>query len=296
MFKFVFSNENVFLRFHNLPLGKYFFLFNIKNFPASKNPRVKEIFLSQVILPNKTLKSTAGARFEDLDKTAVKYLNHPNESAIHDIAVSDGLSSIEFFKAISGVRNDFNFYISDKFSKFYVSPNCITRVYTADYSLMHFYLFNLIYADNKISNYFFLSKLLFYILKLISARFIPAKKQMQEIRLYDPQVIAILQSGKIYELEYDILSSRIDQKFTFVRAMNILNRVYFNEDEILQALNNIMYSLKEKGILLTGRTIKGVNNATFYQKIDSRFEILETLNNGSDIDGLVTRFNVMSLE
>jgi hypothetical protein len=291
MFKFVFSGENVFLRLHDLPLGKYFILFNIKNFPSVKSHRVKEYFLSQFILPNETLKSTSSDRLEELDKTAVNYLGNRESLDVHDIAVSDGRSSLEFYKAISKIRNDFNFYISDKYSKFYVSRGYITRVFAADYSLMHFYLFNFIYADNKISNYFFLSKILFYILKILSHRCIPSPEQMQEIRLYDPEIIDSLQSGKIHEIEYDILSTRINQKFTFIRAMNILNRVYFDENEILQALNNIIFSLKERGIMLIGRTSQGVNHATFYQKINSRLNILETINRGSDINDFVNQLN-----
>jgi hypothetical protein len=156
---------------------------------------------------------------------------------------------------------------------------------------MHFYLFNFIYADNKISNYFFLSKILFYILKFFSpAKSLP-EKQMLEISLYDKEVIAALRDGKLYELNYDILASKVFQKFTFVRAMNILNSVYFSENEIILGLKNIMYSLKEKGILLTGRTSKGINHATFYQKINSRLVILENVNQGSDINDFVNQIN-----
>jgi hypothetical protein len=355
MIKFVVSNENLYLRLLRLPLGKYFFLLNIKKFQAIRNTRSRESFLSQFILPNKTLKSTSNNRFKDLNEIIFKYIDPGKKQVVHDIAVSDGLASLELYNELSAVCNNLKhtatskseanafdsnesvvpdnpgmaafdshesvvsdkpgmaafdshesgkhdkpglntldnpeFYISDKYSKFFISNGCITRIYSADYTLMHFYLFNFLYADNKISNWFFLSKILFHILNLIPVRSVAPLTQMTEIKLYNGKVIDALDTGKIHELEYDVLHTRTDRKFTFIRAMNILNRIYFTEEEILRALGNILYTLEENGLLLSGRTSKSVNHVTFYRKVNSRLVILETVNNGSDTDDQVSRLN-----
>ncbi len=104
-------------------------------------------------------------------------------------------------------------------------------------------------------------------------------------------MIDALNLGKIHELEYDVLNTRTERKFTFIRAMNILNRVYFTQEEMLRALENILYTLKDEGILLAGRTSKNINHVTFYRKVNSRLVILETINMGSDTDDLVSRLN-----
>lgn len=291
MFKVVVSNENVYLRLLRLPLGKYFFLLNINKFQAIRDPLASESFLSQFMLPNKTLKSTSNNRFKDLNEITFKYIDPGNRQVVHDIAVSDGLASLELYNALSALPDNPEFYISDKYSKFFISGGCITRVYSADYTLMHFYLFNFFYADNKISNWFFLSKLLFLILKKFPDRSLASPGQLNEIRLYNHEVIDSLNSGKIHELEYDVLDTRTERKFTFIRAMNILNSVYFSEEEILRAMDNILYTLKDGGILLAGRTSKGVIHATFYRKTNTHIVILETINNGSDTDDLMNRIN-----
>jgi hypothetical protein len=315
MFKFVVSNENLYLKLLRLPLGKYFFLLNIKKFQAIRNPCARESFLSQFILPNKTLKSTSSNRFEDLNEMTFKYIDPAEKNIVHDIAVSDGMASLELYNGLSTISDDpeynavdkpgviafdrmepgaydnLEFYISDKYSKFYISNGCITSIYSADYTLMHYYLFNFLYADNKISNWFFLSKICFFLLKILPARSVASPGQMTEITLFNREVIDALNSGKIRELKYDVLDTRTDRKFTFIRAMNILNRVYFSEEQILQAIDNISYSLSDGGILLAGRTSKDVIHATFYRKTSTKLMILETINNGSDTDDLVNRLN-----
>lgn len=73
-----------------------------------------------------------------------------------------------------------------------------------------------------------------------------------------------------------------------LRTMNILNRAYFAEDELVSAANAVFDSVRAGGLWIVGRTLEEdfSNHATFFLRREDAWEILGRLGNGSDIEQL----------
>jgi hypothetical protein len=75
-----------------------------------------------------------------------------------------------------------------------------------------------------------------------------------------------------------------------VRAANILNRAYFDAATLERMLTNLRGRLRPDGLLIVCRTSDaGINNASvFTLEEDGSFRTLATLNEGSEVAGIVT--------
>jgi hypothetical protein len=74
-----------------------------------------------------------------------------------------------------------------------------------------------------------------------------------------------------------------------VRAANILNRSYFSDDQLLAIVQNLRATLCESGLLVICKTDDSgrTEGTVFVLKDNGSFEILETINGGSEIEDLV---------
>jgi hypothetical protein len=75
-----------------------------------------------------------------------------------------------------------------------------------------------------------------------------------------------------------------------VRAANILNRAYFSDTQLRQMLANLKRSLTAGGVLMVCRTGEGNRTAgTLFRLTDEgEFSVVERLNEGSELEDLVT--------
>lgn len=73
-----------------------------------------------------------------------------------------------------------------------------------------------------------------------------------------------------------------------LRTMNILNRAYFAEDELVSAAKAVFDSVRTGGLWIVGRTLEEdfSNHATFLLRRKDEWQILGRIGNGSDIEQL----------
>ena len=281
MFKIAIKNEffaKHIRRYSNL---RKLFVFKVTHIHSVKDDELRSELYEGIYTGNNTAKSTKVKRFKDIDDVSLKYLN-PDENVVHDIAVSNGVTSVEFYDKIKQSGKNAEFYISDKYSTYCFTGNFITKVFSVDKKLICGYVF-FILADNHINRIFFMSHLLFHFLKLFSV-----PEQLSKISLYDKKTISFIENKLIQEISYDVFDANIDDKFTFIRCMNLLQLPYFSEQQITIALENIKLSLKDSGIFQIGRTSQdGTNNVSIYKKIASKFIVLEHINKGYENNTLV---------
>jgi hypothetical protein len=284
MIKFGIKNVR-FLKFiSKIPLLKHFFILRITNdFYKITDERILNKFYTDIYVDSKTSKKTEKNRFEGIDKISLKFMNFP-ENIIHDIAVSSGITSLDFYNILKQNNINFQINISDKFSKINIREGFITKVYDSEHNFIFGY-FGCLYATDK--NIFFpLTTLLFKFLK----RLTNSKKYKLQLFLFHPEIIKKISEKQIQNIDYDIFTREIENKFTFVRSMNILNKIYFTDNQIIYALEKIKLSLLENGILLVGRTDETrINNATFFQKRNNKFIVLQDVNSGSEIKDLILK-------
>ena len=83
-----------------------------------------------------------------------------------------------------------------------------------------------------------------------------------------------------------------------LRTMNILNLAYFSIQQLIDGIHAAFQSLKPGGLWIVGRTHEEdkTNHATFFRRTDEKWEVLEKVGNGSEIEDLVLRKSVGSRE
>lgn len=279
MIKFVTASEKTLKFVLNNKIAKRFFVFRIDRMEKIQDPALYNIAQSLFILNNFSKKTTYCGRFKDIDSISAGMMETNEENVIHDIAISVGTTSLELYEEICKKQLKTKIFISDKYSGFYIQKHLFfTKVFDADYKLLHYYLL-CFYADKKLNISGFLSKLLYYILKIFDFSDIN-KTAIKKTLLYDKRILNLINEKKIMQIDYDVLNSEIKNQFTFVRAMNIVNSNIFSPAEMKMALENIKKSLKENGILQIGITEGDINRVSFFRLNNNKFSLIKNVNNG----------------
>ena len=104
------------------------------------------------------------------------------------------------------------------------------------------------------------------------------------------------------QIEDDILAGAPTETVDVLRAANILNKGYFDEDILEQMVRNLRRRLRPGGLMIVCNTdynegfdygrmdYGGMNNASLFRlDADGRFVVQARLNAGSEIEGLVLR-------
>src|SRR5581483_2841907 len=105
-----------------------------------------------------------------------------------------------------------------------------------------------------------------------------------------PLVIpGLLDRPDIEIIEDDLSRNELGRRFTALRAANILNRSYFDEDRITDILKRLRRRLVDGGLLIVCRTTRpGLNDASVFSLSSGRrFTVVGRLNAGSDVEELV---------
>ncbi len=283
MIKIASKNINFLEKVSKIPVLKHFFILKIsENFNDIKSELVLNKFYRDIWVNDKTSKKTEKKRFSDLDIPSFELMKENKDYIIHDIAVSNGICSNDFYELLAEKKKKFEFYISDKFAEIKVKKGFITKAYDNENHLIFAYA-GCFYAADK-NTFFPLTVLLF---KLLQKNKTPEKFDYSLLLLH-PEVSEKVKKKKFKFISYDIFNTEIHEKFTFVRAMNILNLGYFNEDKIRTAVINIKKSMKENAVLLVGRTnAKKINNASFFRKQNNKLAHLKDINEGSEIKKII---------
>ena len=73
--------------------------------------------------------------------------------------------------------------------------------------------------------------------------------------------------------------------------MNILNLAYFSRKQLVDGIQAASESLKPGGLWIIGRTLQEnqTNHVTFFRRTEKKWEVLEKIGNGSEIEELVMR-------
>jgi len=231
---------------------------------------------------NRTSKETTQGRFSDIDDNTLHFISGKSHPLIHDVGISNGITSVDLYRRLSADHRSFKLFVSDKFAHFYRVGTRFCRIYDRNDKLTRAYIFSIV-ADKNLHWKYFLSK---YSYQLIRA--IPYHRQHAvPIMLYDPSLRLLLHEGKIFEIEYDVFNTSHPPDFDLVRCMNVLNLSYFSPAEISKAIINLTHSLKEGGVLQIGRTTpEGLNNASFFKKVHDQLILVEDVNEGSEIKEL----------
>lgn len=250
---------------------------------------LREYVYTQLFTSNETSKQTSAGRFRDLDEIAHSIIEEHKLGTIHDIGVSSGVTSLELYRALASTGIPLRFHISDKYAVYGTTGRCPVRILDAQGSVRELYICGILAKrDASVSKKFF--PVTRFLHRLLATR--PFHGDVRWFPLFDPEIQEHINKGVIHTIDYDVFTTRMPDRFSFVRCMNVLNLIYFPSAAIETGLRNIIESLKEGGVLQIGRTLSdGASDATFYRKSGTRLEIMRKAGSGTELHALIDQLS-----
>ncbi len=251
----------------------------------------KDLFI-RIVMSNGTTKTTYDNRLNDVNETLLKYIKHKKEISVNDVAISSGITTIELFNFLNNNLLTVNIVGGDAFLN-----GCLVNISTKIKALtdenMSLLLFN---DENELfGNFHFkrliLSNPLIYLFVIAKLRILKGNITSNLVKKVQLVSRELLKEKNIKIMKDDFFEPKTNlyKKFDVVRAANILNLAYFKKDDLNIAINELKKRVMITGILIVVRTnINGVNNGSLFQKIsDTQWELLEDINDGSEVKNLV---------
>ncbi|HTX86738.1 MAG TPA: class I SAM-dependent methyltransferase [Candidatus Nanoarchaeia archaeon] len=221
-------------------------------------------------------KKTHSRRFDDFDDQVIAYLqknlDRGKKYKFHDLAVSDGRTSRDFYLQLEKIFPALDYYASDKNMFVDIFPdrkNKIRRIAKDEKGkilqiILPPFVLN-IYSPKRALR-FKIKKAILYPINLILAKLLlwpPALELFIKIDPAEKRRIALI-SGEARELaatknnfhlqSFDLFQKSPD-KFDLIRAMNVLNISYFTPAEVKKIAANIFASLAEGGLFIVGSNL-----------------------------------------
>lgn len=270
--------------------------------PDLLTAQMEQEFFTSIMGKNKTYKTTYHDRFSEIDQLLVRQVRAGTMRASHvlDVGVSSGISTLELFKALSADGSDVNLVATDVLIDadiVGVVPGCHALIDKSGFPLM-FDVFGrgvkpwITAADYK-NGKFVLRKLTNVLFTGIARRALnhPDDARVRHVQLITPRLSA---ERGIAVCHDDIAqyNARFAGRFDLIRAANILNKNYFENDTLIAMVGNLKRYLAGDGnCLLVVRTHQNSTNhgTLFRMSKGQRFEVVTRFGDGSEIEDIVLR-------
>jgi SAM-dependent methyltransferase len=273
--------------------------------PQAEIDNIQEAMLRGFCLRNGVSKHTHSRRFDEFDRLSFAAIDAhfpagPN-LRVHDIAVSDG-------RTCSGLYNHLNdrygegldFLASDPARYLYI----LKRAHSANRLIIDDrqqvlqiitppFVFLVVRPESL--KLYPLNHLLRHLVTALYARPLLKAHNARSPGIELAQMDLLCQECRTYIREqrnfrfesYDVLAGS-NELFDIIRAMNILNPSYFSKEQLQRAVKNILQSLREGGLFVTGSNAGAgtVVNGAIYKKTQNGMARIEVSGNGSTVERL----------
>jgi len=279
------------------------------SFDTAAQEEFEREFFASLRLQNGTYKLTYARRFDDLNALVNPLIPPARPLKVMDVAVSSGVSTLEWMESLerAGIRHHMT--AGDITTKgFLISINEDLHVLVDDTGYpLQFDIHGTPVPNpprRRFGTIYFLQLRL--IRKTLAKHFselrtacgdAPHEEQgafvkrhgikCRPVALVSPR---LKPSPTLEVTDDDILSNtKLAGRFHVLRAANILNRSYFDEETLKAILRNLRARLMSGGLLIVCRTNEqDVNNATVFTLNEAgRFEATARLGEGSEVESLV---------
>jgi hypothetical protein len=279
----------------------------LDDLPQAQIDEIQERMLRRFRLQNGVLKCTQARRFDDFDQLSLPVITAAFSTEqpirVHDIGASDGRASCGLFDHLNHLYGErLNFSASDYAPYLYV----LRRMQSAR---------RIVIDDQHQVLQIIMPPFVFIVFRAKSIKFAPlydlvriivsslyARPLVEDYRAGHPAVertrlelvcrecrAYISERNNFHFDRYDVLSGPTEC-FDVIRAMNVLNFTYFSKTQLRRALQNIVESLSEGGLLITGsNTERGtIVDGGIYKKMKNHMEMVEISGSGSKVDALIS--------
>lgn len=282
--------------FKTLKRNKYlrkFFLFDLRRIESLHDPVLHSLATTYQIIPEAPSKETSYGRLSDIDTVLLSLLSKNREYVVHDVAVSNGITSLALFNTLQGGGINFKMFISDKVSELYfLKWGCLGVTLTKDNNFLYGDCLGIACIPDAPYK-LFLSKL-----AGILCRYLWNRKRngirnasIKKINLLFKDVLDLIKKGKINYITYDVFNKKFVNTFDVIRCVNLLNLSYFSPPKIVEAIDGLKISLKEDGILEIGSSSGQSAKITLYKRKNDSLEVIQKINGGYALDYLIRSYD-----
>jgi hypothetical protein len=271
--------------------------------------RLLELILARFPTRNASLKRTESRRFHAFDRDVARVLAErfgdvEGVLEIHDVAVSDGRTSVDFFQLLESTCGLRSFHLTasdyapDVLAVDAGGPLTVVldpRTEDLIQVIRPPFVFNV--PEGESPWHYPVNRLVLRFLRFRDVPRLVARwkagdpdVRTQHIWLLHPRCAALAESDPRFAFErYDLLSSPA-RKSHVVRAMNVLNPSYFSEEDLARMLQHVFEGLVEGGLFVTGSNqgADSVVDGAVYERTERGFRRILASGSGSPVDRIAT--------
>lgn len=248
-------------------------------------------FYPYIRLPNSTFKTTSARRMVDADDLLISLLRqgHRGDRGYHilDAATSSGTCTFELYNTCVSRGLSVCMFASDLYM---------------EARLLNFWAIKILYLDTDYILQVDLLNLAFPRISEHAGRLFSIAGSLvrfaRKIGVSSRRLLLINRDAEDSPIEFsggdvfaEVYKSEPERNFDVIRVANLLHTNYFSEEEILSAISNLLSRLRDGGILAIVRSQEDGNRASFFRWQSNKLELLDQLNGGVKITGLVLGTN-----
>lgn len=266
----------------------------------------QEQAIGRVAVANGSFKKTHLNRFDEFDNICrdiiMRHVPLQHHVSVHDMAVSDGRTSVPFFEFLSGQYGQSLSFLASDYSPGFkavydpadsnkrlildhqnrliqiVAPPFVFQVVCPENGLF--------YPVNRLYHHYIQKK---WVQNLYQSYLrSPSLFQTKDILILCRACRNLMHDPRFSFDTYDVLSG-IRGEHHIIRAMNILNASYFPPDQMAQAVRHICGALAPGGLFITGSNGDGGTDVTggVYQKTSVGIIKIHDFSGGSPVESLI---------
>ncbi len=263
-------------------------------------------FFSSIKLENGTTKTTDRNRMRDVDRWFYEFLPKTEVQKILDVGISSGITTVELCELLDAKNTPYLVSAMDSDLTAYLLILGGDRSVLVDKrgNPIHFEMngkgFGYVKGTN-LKHRIERALLKFKTKMLVNFRLKNnfdrpkniAEKNGLEVRAINLVCREITENPRIKLLEESVFAENAAEKYGVIRAANILNKGYFSDAQLLEAVRKLANRLERDGFLLVCRTnAEGQNNASLFRlNRENEFEITGRFGEGSEIENIVLGSN-----
>jgi hypothetical protein len=250
---------------------------------SSASPEQERRFFEQLRLPNGTWKTTYRHRLDDLNELLLGLLPVGHKLEVMDVGISSGISTVEWSEQLAAHGIDHRIVAGD----IQIAGRLTT--FGSWFSLV---------CDESGHEPLLLE---------VGPFSLPIRSERRTVRVLRPLLARLLrglamsrscpvflvtaearQAPQIEVVRDDVLEpGHFEARFDVLRAANLVQRSYFDEPTLRQAIANLRDRIRNGGLLALCHTVEGVNRATVFRRDDDQLVAVAFLGGGVEVRELV---------
>jgi len=261
-------------------------LFETGDLAAGGQDAEQRLF-SRVRLPSGVLKTTEPHRLDDVNQVLLPLLPRGGRLELMDVAVSTGITSLEWSEQLAAAGIEHRLLCGDSHveAEWLALPALGDILLDRDrQELLFVELFGRTVDPSGRSRK---SAVAVMAVKGVARLALGLRLRARRVDLVSPAVRAC---STVSVIQDDIFAPRPDLngRFHALRAANILNRAYFDDEQLRAGIALLRKRLRPRGLLILCRTTDdGTNHGSIVQAADAGWIVTARIGDGSELEDLL---------